>query len=181
MLLCAATMAMIWGDDQPSLDGDTTYLVDRLWIERMPQDDRDTIGKLAIVRSLDHGRFGVFELGSVWRHQSEIFLWSLDGNELSTEWPQDREHATIRVHTRECEGQAPAPFELCLDFFDGDDDEVTTLYSRHDWVIRPRTDGRDLIEEPIVREWIDAVRSTAIPMSTSGTDPLTPRDRLLPR
>lgn len=142
--------------DETALEAETTaYLTDRLWIERMPDGDTDMVGKLAVVRSIDHGRFGVTELGSVWRHHSEVFRWRLEGDVLHTAWPQDGEYLGLRVRTRECEGQAPEPFELCLDLIG--EGEVLTLYSRHDWVVRPRGEGDELIDEPIVRGWVQSM------------------------
>lgn len=178
VVLLIATVVGPCGDEAP-LDGDdTAYLTDRLWIERMPDDDRDMVGKLAVVRSVDHGRFGVTELGSVWRHHSEVFRWRLDGNVLHTAWPQDGERVSIELRTRECEGQAPDPFELCLDFVDGG--RTITLYSRHDWVVRPRREGEDIVDDPLVRGWIDSVQQ-ALPSGPVADSPdpwgLTAPDR----
>lgn len=182
--LTIAIVAGPLGDEAPLDAGDTAYLVDRLWIERMPDDDTDMVGKLAVVRSVDHGRFGVTELGSVWRHHSEVFRWRLEGNVLHTAWPQDDERLSLEVHTRECEGQAPEPFELCLDLVD--EGRVHTLYSRHDWVVRPRREGDDLVDDPLVRDFVESVqraqpRRTVADAPTPWGRPAPPRSGLWPR
>lgn len=149
--------------DEPDPEGTaTSHLVDRLWIERMPVDDRDMVGKLAFVRSVDHGAFGVHERGSVWRHHTEIFKWRLDGDRVHTAWPQSRRHVAVEVATRECEGEAPEPFELCLDLSDGKGHSIT-LYSRHSWVVRPRREGDDLVEDPLVASELDALAAMRPP------------------
>ena len=123
---------------------DARHLENRLWVDRMPDDDRDIIGKLAFVQSVQHGPFGVVEQGSVWRHVTEVFQWKRHGGEVHLVFPQDGVEGVLAVRTWDCEGDAPEPFELCLAL--GPDEEFV-LYSRRDWVLRPHEDGHDLIED----------------------------------
>ncbi len=158
--MAAGALAVLGGDEpEASQRAAAEHLVDRLWVDRMPQSSRDIVGKLAVIRSVDHGPYGVVERGSVWRHRTEIFQWALRGDTLRTVWPQDRVEGTFEVRTYECEDEAPEPFELCLEL--SDEDHTLTLYSRRGWVIRPRGDGDELVEDPLVRGWLESVRDSA--------------------
>ncbi len=157
LALLTTALVSTLGDDTAEATA-APHLVDRLWIDHMPDGDRDLVGKLAVVRSLEHGRFGVLEHGSVWRQRTEIFQWTLRDSRLDTRWPQDREHLSFTVHTRECEDEAPEPFELCLDLTE--DGDTVTLYSRWDWVIRPRAEDDERVDDPLVHRWLERLEDT---------------------
>jgi hypothetical protein len=123
----------------------TQRLINQVWIERMPEDQRDMVGHLVLV---DHprGKVGIVGRSSTWRHLNEIFLWQLRGSELGTKFPQDRVKGKAQVRTWRCEGEAPAPFELCLEVSHGGRSVV--LYSREDWVVKPHDHASfDLLAE----------------------------------
>jgi hypothetical protein len=125
--------AAVFADDE---EQGTKQLVDQVWIDHMPQDERDLITHLVV---LDHpqGKFGAVGHSSRWRHMAEVFLWKLDGDKLKLHLPQDRVRVNLGVKTWRCEGDAPAPFELCLQLTNPRGGTVM-LYSRDDWKIRPR-------------------------------------------
>lgn len=119
-------------------DGDakaSEHLVNRAWIDHMPNDNRDMVQHLVV---LDHskGKFGAIGVSSSWRHVIEVFRWRQDGDRLSLYFPQDQVRAAVGVRTWRCEGEAPAPFQLCLELRTPKGERVT-LYSRSDWEIRP--------------------------------------------
>lgn len=146
----ALAAASLWAGGQLVGDSDeaagTDRLVNQVWIERMPADGRDMVAHVVL---LEHpqGKLGVTGRSSTWRHFNEIFLWRLRGNELDTKFPQDRVKGSVRVRTWECEGEAPEPFELCLEI--GHGGRTAVLYSRLDWVVRPheRAGNVDLAAE----------------------------------
>lgn len=121
------------GDDTEA-EG-TQYVVNHVWLERLPENHRDMIGHLAII---DHpqGQFGVAGRSSNWRHFVEVFMWKLDGHRLGLFFPQDEVRAKLKVRTYDCEGEAPHPFELCMDLQAGE--RQMTYYSRRDWKIEPQ-------------------------------------------
>jgi hypothetical protein len=141
-LVAVATFAKC-SETEPS-GSSSQLLPQRLWVDRMPNDERDMVHKFVLVRSLDHGRFGVSEFGSVWRHHTEVFKWGLHDDRLQMGFPQDRRHVTAKVRTWECEGEAPDGFELCLEL--RADGRKIRMYSRHDWVVRPRP-GDDILDD----------------------------------
>ena len=120
------------GDDAEA-EG-TQHVVNQVWLERIPTDPRDMIGHLVIV---DHpqGKIGAAGRSSQWRHMIEVFMWKLDGHRLGLFSPQDKQRAKVRVKTYDCEGDAPEPFEICMDI--EADDRKVTYYSRREWEIEP--------------------------------------------
>jgi hypothetical protein len=120
------------GDDEETAS--TRHLTNQVWIERMPQDQRDMIGHLVLL-DVREGRAGVAGKSSQWRVMAELFQWGLEGNRLSVFFPQDRVKAQVHVRTWSCEGEAPEPFELCLEISSGRRKAV--FYSLEEWHIDP--------------------------------------------
>lgn len=105
-------------------------LHNQVWIERLPQDDRDMIHHLVLID--DEGeRFGAFGKSSQWRHFVEIFRWAREGDRLTMLLPQERQRLDLGVKVWECAGEAPAPFQLCLELTNKR--KTMRYYSRHDW------------------------------------------------
>jgi hypothetical protein len=110
-------------------------LVNQIWIERVPRDARDMIWHFIAAES-DNRRQGSLGRASRWRVASDAFVWSRDGATFRAVLPQNGCHLNLRARTWKCAGQAPEPFELCLEL--RSDKQVFRYYSRHDWSIRPR-------------------------------------------
>lgn len=131
----------------------TDHLVNQVWIDHVPRSERDMINHLVVV---DHpqGRFGATGRSSQWRHRIEVFRWRLQGDKLHVGFPQDRVRATVTAETWRCEGEAPAPFQLCLRLTNNHGESIV-LYSRDDWEVRPRSLEDSLAElaedEPMLR------------------------------
>jgi hypothetical protein len=114
----------------------TEHAVNQLWIDHMPRDDRDMITHFVMV---DHpqGKFGALGHSSQWRHMVDVFRWKLSGSKLELFFPQDRARGEVQIETWECEGEAPAPFELCMKMTNKQGRSFM-LYSREEWEINPR-------------------------------------------
>jgi hypothetical protein len=113
-------------------------LANQVWLERLPRDQRDTIWATVLLER--HGRrVGVLAHASRWRSASDGFVWRLEKEQLRARFPQDNKSYALRVRTWECAGEAPAPFQLCLEAKRGD--QTLRFYSRKDWVVRPREEG----------------------------------------
>ncbi len=123
--------ACVFGDQEAA---GAEHLANHVWLERLPTDERDMITHFLAIDSRD-GRFGLVGRSSTWRHVIEVFKWSRENDRLTLLFPQERTRASFNVRTWECKGEAPAPFELCLELARGDRSVV--LYSRHDWVVEP--------------------------------------------
>lgn len=108
-------------------------LANQVWIERLPRDDRDMIHHLVLVE--DGGdRFGAFGKSSQWRHFVELFRWAREDSRLTILLPQERRRLDLGVKVWNCEDEAPAPFELCLELTTSKN-KVMRYFSRHDWAI----------------------------------------------
>jgi hypothetical protein len=133
--------AAVLGDDAEATKA--KHAVNQVWIERMPTDARDQINHFVLIRHPE-GRIGAVGKSSQWRHIIEVFMWGLEGERLSVFLPQDQRKAQLRVRTWECAGEAPKPFELCLEL--GNDKRSVTMYSRKDWVIDPKNVDESLAD-----------------------------------
>lgn len=125
----------------------TDGLVNRPWLNRMPTGERDTIFHLALLKH-PKGRVGAAGHSSQWRHRIEVMRWRLKDGNLGVRFPQDGAKGELGVKTWKCGGEAPAPFDLCLEI--SNDDRVMTLYSREDWEIRvdPKSGALDVPTSP---------------------------------
>jgi hypothetical protein len=157
----AATAALVagawglWSNSNSEEIAKADKLANQVWIDRVPENERDMITHLLL---LDHPRaknFGIIGHSSQWRHHIEVTRWRLDGNNLGLFFPQERHKAKLKARTWSCEGEAPAPFDLCLELKRGD--KTLRLYSHHDWVVEPQGDPEDQFEELI--EGVDALRN----------------------
>ena len=109
------------------------HLANQVWIERLPENDRDMIHHLVMVQE-GRDRFGAFGKSSTWRHFVEIFMWQREDNRLTLHLPQDRVRVDLTARVWDCEGEAPEPFELCLEL-KGQNGRSARYYSRHEWTI----------------------------------------------
>lgn len=114
----------------------TEHAVNQLWIDHAPRDDRDIFMHMII---LDHpqGQYGVIGQSSQWRHAIEVFRWELMGDKLRLYFPQERARGEVTIRTWECKGEAPAPFELCMELTNANGRSIR-LYSREEWKVEPR-------------------------------------------
>jgi len=112
----------------------TEKLLNQVWVERMPGNPRDMVWHFI---ALDHdGRHtGVLGRSSRWRVISDRLLWRQEGNRITLFTPQNRCRSTLEARTWKCAGEAPRPFELCLQLEGGG--KRYRYYSRNDWGIRP--------------------------------------------
>jgi hypothetical protein len=174
---------LLSGDDDDAAG--TKRLVNQVWIERLPENRRDMIGHLALIKH-DRGRIGVIGKSSQWRHFIELFEWNLQGNKLKLHFPQDDRKLQVGVRTWDCRKEAPEPFEICLEISVKDRKRV--YYSRRDWVIDPHdVDGSiaDLTKaSPELAPVLESVADDMVPAELDGevdtTDEWPEGEALLP-
>jgi hypothetical protein len=112
----------------------TERLTNQVWLERMPRDQRDIVRHFFLIDDKGN-RIGSVGRASRWRIHTEMFLWGLDRDLLRTRFPQDGTLARFRVRTWKCAGDAPRPFDWCLEV--SNDRRTLRFYSRDGWKIRP--------------------------------------------
>ena len=113
----------------------TEHLINQVWVDHFPRDKRDMTGHLLFV---DHpeGKVGVTGRSSAWRHRVEVFLWAKENDTMLMRFPQSGAKGKVKARTWHCEGEAPEPFELCLELTSGD--KSLKMYSREDWIVKPQ-------------------------------------------
>ncbi|MEE9383994.1 MAG: hypothetical protein V3V08_11340 [Nannocystaceae bacterium] len=145
-LLAGATVFAWWcgsGGVPAEETAAVRHFANQVWLQRMPENERDQVWHfVALDRGDGHGKIGAFGKASRWRQRAELFRWRLRGRRLGLFFPQQRKKAGIKVKTWNCEGEAPAPFELCLRF--GSGDRSHTFYSKKGWKLRSL--GEDVLE-----------------------------------
>ncbi|RMG98380.1 MAG: hypothetical protein D6705_06100 [Deltaproteobacteria bacterium] len=134
LTVAAVAAGAWWLSGQRAESNEARHLVNRVWVERMPTDSRDVFGKLVVLDTPD-GKFGVVGRSSTWVHHYEVFLWRLAGDRLSAFFPQHGVRDRVRVRTWACEGEAPEPFELCLEV--SNERGRGRFYSMRAWEVRP--------------------------------------------
>lgn len=110
--------------------GSAELLTDRLWMERLPQQPRELAHVLTLRKVRDH-RVGFAAAGSTFRWQVDLVEWSLERDVLTLVTKQDDVVTRFDVKVRRCAGEAPKPFDLCLDLRAGG--QTFHYFSREDW------------------------------------------------
>jgi hypothetical protein len=157
------------GDGEQGVSG-TDHLVNQVWIERVPADHRDQIAHLLMIDHPRARRVGVAGRSSQWRHMIEVFMWRLDGSTLDLAFPQDRVRSRLQARTWDCEGDAPEPFELCLELSRGD--RKVRMYSRHEWEVDPQhasADLRELMNDHVELRAVDGTLDVASALPDEAT------------
>jgi len=105
----------------------------QVWIERVPRNERDMVWHFVPVEQRGK-RLGAIGRGSRWRVVVDRFVWSRRGAQFEMRTPQNSCRSTLAVRSWECAGQAPRPFELCLELTG--EGKTYRYYSRKDWVVK---------------------------------------------
>lgn len=126
-------------------DQQWTQVQSRLWIERVPRDARDMIHQIVFLDDDRAGQIGVRLHGSSYRRLFDAFSWSRRGSALKMLLLQDERTTDARFRAWQCAGEAPEPFELCLELREGP--RVRSYFSRKDWIIRDLNDVDLLLSE----------------------------------
>jgi hypothetical protein len=115
-------------------------LVNRLWVDRIPQKETDQFHILAVLTQRQ--KVGVFQHGSVWEGDWAAFQWQFQGKDkdLHIRFPQSGKTAEVKWSIQDCR---KTPFDYCMDT-KGNPRGPEKWYSRKDWVIGSVGDIQDL-------------------------------------
>ncbi|MBC7975790.1 MAG: hypothetical protein H7138_12500 [Myxococcales bacterium] len=105
-----------------------SLFADRIWIDHIPRNDRDTFQ--AFVAVTEHATGG-FQAASAWRGSHELFRYEANGGELRVIYPQTGERETVHAKARRCNEKE---MDFCLDL-EGATRGVKRYYSRKGWEI----------------------------------------------
>lgn len=128
-------------DPQPSQDN---VVLDRLWIDHMPRNDRDVI---QVFVAITEQPFGIFQATSQWKGAFELFQYEAHGGELRIVYGQTGEREKVKARASKCSEKG---MDFCLQL-DGASRGVKKYYSMEGWEI----DHAATIED--IRARVDAL------------------------
>ena len=92
-----------------SRDEGKQLLINRNWIDRMPQTESD---KLHVYRFVPSMGGGVFQDRTLYKGTFELFTYSVDADHIDFNLPQTHEHVRSQYRVEKVDG--PKPFDLRL-------------------------------------------------------------------
>jgi hypothetical protein len=155
-ILGTVAIASVWSWKRTSepVATDNRLFADRIWIDHIPRNERDTIN---IFAAISDQSIGVFQATSQWRGGFEAFRYEANAGDLRILYPQTGDRDKARVKARRCEeGQ----MDFCLEI-DGASRGVKKYYSREGWEIGAARDLDAL--EAAVKQRVEALRTQLTP------------------
>jgi hypothetical protein len=119
----------------PSRPEAPKLLLDRVWIDHVPKSDTDPIGHLVMLKQKPDQAGGVIGHSSSWAVRANLFKHRVGADEMTLYFPQTKKHVKAKVKVWRCEGDAPEPFQLCLELSHDKGKHKARLYSRDEWVV----------------------------------------------
>jgi hypothetical protein len=114
--------------EAPVVQDGEQLVLDRIWIDHIPRNDRDTIQVFA---AISEEPFGVFQAASTWKGAYELFRYEPSGNTLKVVYPQTNDKETVKHNARRC---SENQMDFCLEL-SGGSRGVKRYYSRKGWEI----------------------------------------------
>ena len=154
VILGTVATASVWSWKRASepVATDNRLFADRIWIDHIPRNERDTINVFAAIS--EHS-VGVFQATSQWRGSFEAFRYEANAGDLRIVYPQTGDREKARVKARRCDdGQ----MDFCLEI-DGATRGVKKYYSREGWEIGQ---AHDL---DAVKQRVETLRAQLTPAS----------------
>lgn len=116
-------------------------LTDRLWVDRLPTNERDVFNVFMVMADQP---VGVFQKASAWQGQYEIFMYQAKGSGgFTVEFPHTGDRNTVRAKVSECN---QAGMDYCLELA-GASRGVKRYYSRKDWGATSVAAGEALLDQ----------------------------------
>ena len=107
---------------------DDSLLLDRVWLDHMPRNDRDTINAFLAITDQP---LGIFQAASQWKGNYELFRYEASGDEMRLVFPQNGDREKVTAKARRCNERG---MDYCLEL-DGSKRGVKRYYSRKGWEI----------------------------------------------
>jgi hypothetical protein len=117
-----------WRSSTPEAAAESSLFANRVWIDRLPRGERDTINALI---AISDQAVGVFDASSRWRGAYELFRYEASGEELRLIYPQSGKREAVRIKARRCDDHG---MDFCLEV-DGASRGVKRYYSKKGWEI----------------------------------------------
>jgi hypothetical protein len=108
---------------------DDKLVFDRLWVDHMPRNDKDTI---QIFAAITDEPIGIFQETSAWKGAFELFRYESHEGEIRMVFPQSNEKNKVKAKARTCNDKRD--MDYCLELT-GTNRGVKKYYSRKGWEI----------------------------------------------
>jgi hypothetical protein len=129
----------------PEAASEAGLVLDRIWIDHMPRNDKDMFHAFVAITEQP---FGVFQETSQWKGNFELFNYEANGDELRIVYPQNNDRDKVKASATRCTEKG---MDFCLEL-KGNTRGVKRYYSMKGWEIdhaaRPE-DVRARIESTI--------------------------------
>ena len=137
LLAAGALTIKLWtgghGDGADRSVSDPRLIFNRIWVDRLPRTERDTINAFAVVTRQARG---IFQTTSRWKGAYELFQYEAAGEELRMVFPQTGDRERVRARAWSCnEGE----MDYCLELT-GASRGVKRYVSQKRWEIRASAD-----------------------------------------
>ncbi len=120
-----------WNSDHAgTADRGQQLVFDRLWVDHLPKDDRDTINVFAAITD---DPIGIFQSTSMWRGAFEVFRYESAGDgKIVLSYPQTRDKERAAYRAKACNEKG---FDFCMEL-DGASRGVKRYFSQKGWELR---------------------------------------------
>lgn len=102
------------GQSEARRGDDSRLVLDRVWIDNMPERYTDYVHAMVV---LSDAPVGLFQKASAYRANIEIMEFRREGGTLKIHYPQTGKSETVRFKISHCSDLPP--LDLCLDFAKG--------------------------------------------------------------
>ena len=132
VLLVVGSAVAIWrwrsGGSAEVDTTDSRLVFNRIWIDHMPRNDKDTIQAFAAITDEP---IGIFQATSVWKGAFELFRYESHDDEIRMVFPQTNEKNKVKAKAKSC---SEKDMDYCLEL-SGSSRGVKRYYSRKGWEI----------------------------------------------
>lgn len=128
VLVGVAVGAWRWRSAGEPAAQSSKLVANRLWIDHVPRNERDTV---QVFVALSQESVGVFNASSAWRGAYEVFKYEQQGSELRLVYPQTGKRETVRARATRCDVK---DMDYCLEL-EGASQGAKRYYSCDGWEI----------------------------------------------
>ena len=135
LLLIVGYLVWRWYNSGNQADAQAQLAYDRVWIDRLPQKEVDTVNVFAVITEQP---IGVFDASSMWKGNFELFKYSgAKGDKAQFNYPQNGDQEKVTLAAKSCREKS---FDFCLEIA-GSSRGVKRYYSQKGWEIGAANDG----------------------------------------
>jgi hypothetical protein len=140
ILLAAYLFWRWWNSSLQTADRGEKLFYDRVWLDKLPRAETDTVAAFIAVREEP---IGLFQSASAWKGDYELFRYEPQGDgRVVLLYPQTRDKERVGYRAVACSERG---FDFCLEL-QGASRGVRRYYSQKGWEIGASEDARHAVE-----------------------------------